>query len=50
VFLNGRMRLNAYHPKWIAKKIKQILKIDPDLRIESIDLELIKWQANRFQG
>ena len=44
------MRLNAYHPKWIAKKIKQLLKIDPKLDIESIDLELIKWQANRFQG
>ena len=44
------MYLNAYHPKWVAKKIKQLLKIDPDLIIESIDLELIKWQANRFQG
>ena len=50
IFLNGGMKLNAYHPKWVAKKIKQLLKIDPDLRIESIDLESIKWQANRFQG
>ena len=50
IFLNGKMRLNAYHPKWIAKKIKQLLKIDLKLDIESIDLELIKWQANRFQG
>jgi len=50
VFLNGRMRLSAYHPKWVSNQIKHLLKIDPDLNIESIDLELIKWQANRYPG
>ena len=50
IFINQHYKLSAYHPKWISNHIKRILKIDPDLQIENIDLELIKWQASRFQG
>ena len=49
IMVNKTIKLSAYHPKWMSNQIKQILKIDPDLPIESIDLELIKWQANRSQ-
>jgi hypothetical protein len=50
LFIDGQLRLSAFHPKWVSNKIKQLLKIYPYLEIESIDLELIKWQANRFQA
>jgi|TARA_R100001530_G_C4295571_1_gene149136 hypothetical protein len=50
LFVAGQIRLSAFHPKWVSNKIKQLLKIYPYLEIESIDLELIKWQANRFQA
>lgn len=39
--------LNAYHPKWIEKKIKQLIKIFPDIEIEDVDLELITWKVNQ---
>jgi len=44
---NRTMYLNAYHPKWIAKKIKQLIKIFPDIEIEEVDLELITWKVNQ---
>jgi len=36
--------LNAYHPKWIAKTIKQLLRDSPKLSIETITLEDIQWK------
>tara|TARA_R110002153_G_scaffold255432_1_gene414090 strand:+ start:52 stop:354 length:303 start_codon:yes stop_codon:yes gene_type:complete len=41
------MYLNAYHPKWIAKKIKQLIKIFPDILIEDVNLEMITWKVNQ---
>ena len=41
------MYLNAYHPKWIAKKIKQLTKIFPDIEIEDVNLEMITWKVNQ---
>tara|TARA_R100001369_G_scaffold2945_1_gene9560 strand:+ start:4039 stop:4335 length:297 start_codon:yes stop_codon:yes gene_type:complete len=35
--------LSAYHPKWVSNKIKKLLKVFPELPIQSIDLELIQW-------
>ena len=47
IFLNGGMKLNAYHPKWVAKKIKQLLKIFPAIQIEDINLEMIAWKVKQ---
>tara|TARA_R100001377_G_C3160481_1_gene99548 strand:+ start:284 stop:571 length:288 start_codon:yes stop_codon:yes gene_type:complete len=41
------MYLNAYHPKWVAKKIKQLLKIFPAIQIEDINLEMIAWKVKQ---
>jgi|TARA_R110000851_G_scaffold274615_2_gene427183 hypothetical protein len=50
IFVEKQMRLNAYHPKWVIKKINKLLKEDATLKLEAIDLELIKWIANRSQA
>tara|TARA_R100000742_G_C4279678_1_gene105258 strand:- start:15471 stop:15764 length:294 start_codon:yes stop_codon:yes gene_type:complete len=50
LFIEGQLRLSAFHPKWVVRKIKRLLKEDPDLNLKDIDLELIKWIANRSQG
>jgi hypothetical protein len=50
VFANQKILLNAYHPKWIAKKIKQLLLIFPDIKITDISLEHIQWKAQRQQA
>ncbi len=50
IHANGKMMLNAYHPKWIVKKINQILKIYPHLQIEDVNLEMIQWKANKRQA
>lgn len=34
--------LNSYHPKWVTKHIKQLLKVNPELKIKHIDLDTIK--------
>ena len=34
--------LNSYHPKWVTKHIKQLLRINPKLKINKIDLNVIK--------
>jgi hypothetical protein len=39
--------LNAYHPKWIKRKIKQLITIFPDIQIEDVNLELITWKTNQ---
>ena len=49
-FVQNRFMLNAYHPKWIAKKINQLTSIYPKLKIEDVNLELVQWKANRSQG
>tara|TARA_R110002020_G_scaffold126093_4_gene283766 strand:- start:2306 stop:2599 length:294 start_codon:yes stop_codon:yes gene_type:complete len=49
IFVGGQLKLSAFHPKWVSNKIKQLLKIYPLLKIEDIDLELIKWKANQSQ-
>lgn len=36
VYLKQAVRLNAFHPRWVAKKIKKILKRDPSTDIQSI--------------
>ena len=41
------MYLNAYHPKWVAKRIKQLLKIFPAIQIEDINLEMIAWKVKQ---
>ena len=46
-FMAGRtMYLNAYHPKWVIKTIKQLLRDSPKLSIETITLEDIQWKRN----
>ena len=50
VFANQKILLNAYHPKWIAKKIKQLLLIFPDIKITDSSLEHIQWKAQRQQA
>ena len=50
IYVHRKMRLNAYHPKWVAKKINQLLKIFPALTIQDINLELVQWKANKSQG
>tara|TARA_R110002020_G_scaffold65744_2_gene173382 strand:- start:2303 stop:2596 length:294 start_codon:yes stop_codon:yes gene_type:complete len=50
IFVEKQMRLSAYHPKWVIKKINRLLKEDASLKLEAIDLELIKWIANRSQA
>jgi hypothetical protein len=46
-FMAGRtMYLNAYHPKWVIKTIKQLLRDSPNLSIETITLEDIQWKRN----
>lgn len=39
--------LNAYHPKWIEKKVKQLIILFPNLEVEDITLELITWKTNQ---
>jgi|TARA_R110000803_G_scaffold191840_1_gene254556 hypothetical protein len=39
--------LNAYHPKWIKRKIKQLIKIFPNIQIEDVNLEMITWKVNQ---
>ncbi len=50
IYANRRMLLNAYHPKWITKKINQLLRIYPHLQVEDVDLELVQWKANKKQA
>lgn len=50
VYGGGKLRLNAYHPKWLSKKIKQLIKIFPEKEIEDIDLELVAWKAQKSQA
>jgi len=50
IYVHRKMSLSAYHPKWVSKKIKQLLNIFPTLTIEDINLELVQWKANRSQG
>ena len=49
-YVQDKFLLNAYHPKWIVKKINQLTSIYPKLKIEDVNLELIQWKANRSQG
>ena len=49
-FVQDKFLLNAYHPKWIVKKINQLTAIYSDLKIEDVNLELIQWKANKLQG
>jgi len=39
--------LNAYHPKWLKKKINQLLLIYPRLAVEDINLEMVTWKVNQ---
>jgi len=39
---HGTMHRNAYHPKWIRSKIRQLLKTNPKRTIEDITLGEIK--------
>ena len=41
------VHLNAYHPKWVIKKINQLLAIYPNRTIEQITLEDIQWKISR---
>ena len=50
IYANRRMMLNANHPKWIIKKINQLLRIYPHLQVEDVDLELVQWKANKRQA
>ena len=50
IYVHRKMSLSAYHPKWVSKKIKQLLNIFPTLTIEDINLELVQWKANKSQG
>tara|TARA_B110000908_G_C10158782_1_gene404952 strand:- start:672 stop:950 length:279 start_codon:yes stop_codon:yes gene_type:complete len=36
IYLKQAVRLNAFHPRWVAKKIKKILKRHPLTDIQSI--------------
>ena len=38
--------LTTYHPKWIRKQIKYLLKTIPGLKIQDITLEKIQWNLN----
>ena len=49
-FANDTMYLNAYHPKWIVKKIRQLKKLFPRKKTTEINLELIQWKATKKQG
>ncbi len=49
-YVQDKFLLNAYHPKWIVKKINQLTSIYPKLKIEDVNLELIQWKVNRSQG
>ena len=50
IFINGKLMLSAFHPKWVVKKINRLLEENPNLNLKDIDLELIKWIANRSQA
>ena len=49
-YIHNKFLLNAYHPKWIVKKINQLTSIYPKLKIEDVNLELVQWKANKSQG
>ena len=34
IFVSNNMRLSAYHPKWMSKKIKQLIKIFQNLKLK----------------
>ena len=41
-----RLNLNSYHPKWVKKYIKRIIKKFKDLKIENISMDDIEKEAN----
>ena len=41
-----RLNLNSYHPKWVKKYIKRIIKKFKDLKIENISMDAIEKEAN----
>lgn len=47
IYVNKKFILNAYHPKWIAKKIKQLLIIYPNMKITDIGLKHIQWLVQK---
>ena len=50
IFVSNNMRLSAYHPKWMSKKIKQLIKIFPELEIKDITLEMVQWKMAKSQA
>ena len=43
---NMRLNLNSYHPKWVKKYIKRIIKKFKDIEIENISMDDIEKEAN----
>ena len=41
--------LSTYHPRWIRKQIKQLLKNNRKLKVEDVTLEDIEWKLNRLR-
>tara|TARA_R100001224_G_C4020906_1_gene149290 strand:+ start:326 stop:619 length:294 start_codon:yes stop_codon:yes gene_type:complete len=41
--------LTTYHPRWIQKQVKYLLRNNPKLRVEDITLEAIEWKINRLR-
>lgn len=39
IYLEASFKLSAFHPKWVAKKIKKILRRDPTKSISDVSLE-----------
>lgn len=42
VYLQSGFKLNAFHPKWVAKRIKRILKRTPSKQLSEITLNDIE--------
>ena len=41
-----RLNLNSYHPKWVKKYIKRIIKKFKDIEIENISMDDVEKEAN----
>jgi len=42
VYLQSSFKLSAYHPKWVAKRIKKILKCNSTKKLSEITLKDIE--------
>tara|TARA_R100000008_G_C3459263_1_gene103299 strand:+ start:232 stop:546 length:315 start_codon:yes stop_codon:yes gene_type:complete len=46
---NNQMWLTAYSPRWIANKIKNVIRKNPQLNISSLTLEDIKKEEKQWK-